>query len=143
MKLICYINPTKYGKKIIVPMVAAAMAHISTAPAAMSLTSPANLLYSGETKLTNLSIAVLNASAAKTKAMHSMMISHSVVVMWHTIPRTTTPNVRVVCIQALCSLLIKLPIPFQAYVKLFKRLFILNFSIALITTYLFYPFYSL
>lgn len=75
MKFMYYIKPTKYGKKIIVPMVAAAMAHINTAPAAISLTSPANLLYSGDTKFTNLSMAVLKASAAKTNAMHSIMIS--------------------------------------------------------------------
>lgn len=59
------------------PMMAATMAHISTAPAAISFTSPAIGLCSGDTRLTNLSIAVLNPSAASTIPKQSMMAIHS------------------------------------------------------------------
>ncbi len=40
-----------YGIKITNPTIAAAMAHISTAPAAMSFTSPAIGCHSGDTKI--------------------------------------------------------------------------------------------
>ena len=63
------------------PMMADAMAQISTAPAATSFTSPAMGWKSGETKLTNLSMAVLNASADNTNPKHSRTMHHSVVVM--------------------------------------------------------------
>lgn len=96
------------------PIIAAAMAQISTAPAAMSLVSPANLLYSGDIRLTNLSIAVLNASAAKTNAIHKIIIYHSVRDILHRMLRVTTQKVKVVCIQALCSFDIKFVIPLQA-----------------------------
>ena len=62
-------------------MVAAATAHTSTAPAAMSFTCPAMGWRPGETKSTNFSIAVLNSSAAITTPMQSTMMSHSVRVM--------------------------------------------------------------
>ena len=64
------------------PMMADAMAQISTAPAATSFTSPAIGWKSGDTKFTNRSMAVLNASADNTNPKHSNTIHHSVVVMW-------------------------------------------------------------
>ena len=66
-----------YGIKIINPTIAAAIAHISTAPAAMSFTSPAIGCHSGDTKFTSRSIAVLNASAAITTPIQIIIATHS------------------------------------------------------------------
>ena len=57
--------------KMIIPTMAATIAHIRTEPAAISFTSPAIGLRSGDTRLTNLSIAVLNPSAASTTPKQS------------------------------------------------------------------------
>ena len=51
------------------PITAAAKAAKSTAPAARSFTWPAFWLYSGETRSTKNSSAVLNASATNTRPM--------------------------------------------------------------------------
>ena len=63
------------------PTMAAAMAQISTAPAATSFTSPAMGWKSGETKSTNLSMAVLKPSAASTIPKQITTMHHSVGVM--------------------------------------------------------------
>ena len=110
--------------KMIIPTMAATIAHIRTEPAAISFTSPAIGLRSGDTRLTNLSIAVLNPSAASTTPKQSMIAIHSFRVMPKQNPATVTIIIAVQCIQALCSLLTKLRIPFQAYPKL-RILFLL------------------
>ena len=115
--------------KMIIPTMAATIAHIRTEPAAISFTSPAIGLRSGDTRLTNLSIAVLNPSAASTTQKQSMIAIHSFRVMPKQNPATVTIIIAVQCIQALCSLLTKLRIPFQAYPKLRILFLVLNFSI--------------
>ena len=81
--------------KIINPTIAAAMAHISTAPAAMSLTSPAMGCHSGETRLTSRSMAVLNASAAITIPIQITMTIHSGLCILKIIPAITANNAAV------------------------------------------------
>ena len=115
--------------KMIIPTMAATIAHIRTEPAAISFTSPAIGLRSGDTRLTNLSIAVLNPSAASTTPKQSMIAIHSFRVMPKQNPATVTIIIAVQCIQALCSLLTKLRIPFQAYPKLRILFLVLNFYI--------------
>lgn len=115
--------------KMIIPTMAATIAHIRTEPAAISFTSPAIGLRSGDTRLTNLYIAVLNPSAASTTPKQSMIAIHSFRVMPKQNPVTVTIIIAVQCIQALCSLLTKLRIPFQAYPKLRILFLVLNFSI--------------
>lgn len=72
------------------PMIAAVIALIKTAPAAISFTLPADGLCSGETILTNLSMAVLKASAVRTKPMQKMTIIHSAFVRWKKSPANMT-----------------------------------------------------
>ena len=60
---------------MIIPTMAATIAHIRTEPAAISFTSPAIGLRSGDTRLTNLSIAVLNPSAASTTPKQKKVLS--------------------------------------------------------------------
>lgn len=93
---------------------AAAIAHIKTAPAAISFTSPAILFSCGETKFTNRSMEVLNASAAKTMPIQSTILIHSKVLILKIMPQIITAKVIEECIHALCSLKRKLPMPFQA-----------------------------
>ena len=86
-------------------MRAAKIAQISTAPAAMSFTSPATDGSPGDTRFTRRSMAVLNASAASTIAKHRRMTSHSVRVISNRMPAMVTAMMAAQCIQALCSLL--------------------------------------
>ena len=77
---------------MIIPTMAATIAHIRTEPAAISFTSPAIGLRSGDTRLTNLSIAVLNPSAASTTPKQSMIAIHSFRVMPKQNPATCYYN---------------------------------------------------
>ena len=70
-------KPMKYGKKMMIPVIAAASAHTNTAPAAMSFTCPAKGLRCGDTRSTSLSIAVFISSAAITSPIQSTIMVHS------------------------------------------------------------------
>ena len=63
---------------MISPMEAEAIAATKAADAAMSFTFPAMSLYSGETKSTRYSRAVLSSSAIQTMAIERIMKHHSV-----------------------------------------------------------------
>ena len=65
------------GIKMINATIRANMAASSTAPAAMSLISPAFKLYAGETRFTSFSMAVLMASVIQTSAMDRQIQSQS------------------------------------------------------------------
>ena len=74
-------------------MAIAARAHTKTAPAAMSFTCPAIGFRCGDTKSTSRSMAELNSSAAITRPMHRMTISHSVRVISKAKPAMVTQTV--------------------------------------------------
>ncbi len=116
--------------KMIIPTMAATIAHIRTEPAAISFTSPAIGLRSGDTRLTNLSIAVLNPSAASTTPKQSMIAIHSFRVMPKQNPATVTIIIAVQCIHkhyVLC--LQNFGYLSKAYPKLRILFLVLNFSI--------------
>jgi len=71
-------------------MMAEAMAHTNTAPAAMSFTCPAMGWRVGETKSTNFSVALLHYSATITKPIQPTTTIHSMRVMPKKKPAHTT-----------------------------------------------------
>lgn len=95
------------------------MAAINTAAAARSLAVPAFLSYSGCNLSTHISMAVLKASAAKTKPIANINMSHSMVLTLYMIASRITNNVITACIRALTCDFNKQAIPAKAYAKLF------------------------
>lgn len=70
-------------------------AHTNTAPAAISFTCPAMGCLCGETRSTNLSMAVLKSSALITMPIHRRITSHSVRVIWNRNPAMMTNTVAI------------------------------------------------
>ena len=95
-------------------MIAAVVAHINTAPAAISLTCPAIGCCSGDTKSTNLSIAVLNNSAVITMPIHRAIMIHSICVISRISPAIITIAEVMRWKLKFCSFPTQLLIPFQA-----------------------------
>jgi len=73
-----------------------------TAPADMSFIIPAFLFSRGETRSTNISIAVLNISVQMTNPIANNTIHHSVADKFNKIDKTTTQIAAKQCIHILC-----------------------------------------
>lgn len=109
-----HIRAISFGKKIIPPTTAAAIAISKTAPAARSLVRLMASLYSGDTKSASASTAELTASAANTAPITITQAIHSIFDISSRNPALTTQTAAKQCIQALCSFVISKHIPLKA-----------------------------
>ena len=103
------------------PITAAAMAQISTAPALISFTSRNLSSFSGCTTSDKRSMAELMASAARTSPMAKKTAIHSDIEIWKSKPAMITMIVTAQCIHALCSRRMNTATPLQALAKLDSR----------------------
>ena len=85
-------------------------------------------LYSGETKSARLSMAEFRISVMKTMAMMMINIIHSALEIPNINPMLITNKAASKCKRELCSCLIKLLIPENAYLKLASLFLIENFA---------------
>lgn len=109
-----YNRAISFGKKIIPPTTAAAIAISRTAPAARSFVRLMASLYSGDTKSASASTAELTASAANTAPITITTAIHSIFEISSRKPANTTHTAAKQCIQALCSFVISKRIPLKA-----------------------------
>ena len=79
---------SSFGRKIILPMIAAVIAQIKTAPAQISFTSRILSSFPGCTTSDNRSMAELIASAVKTSPIAKITAIHSAVEIWKNKPAT-------------------------------------------------------
>lgn len=100
------------------PIIAAVIAASKTAAAAKSLTFPAVLLKSGETRSTRYSTAVFIISEENTKPIANTTITHSEADSLKYTPATVTAAAAKRCIHPLCCVLINSDIPLKAKAKL-------------------------
>ena len=112
------VDPYNLGINIINPIIALAIATISTAPADTSFAIFAFSFFSGIAMSTVCSIAVLNISADITIPNNIIHIIHSVLLIFSIIPAIITSIIIIKCIFIFCSFFSHVMIPSNEYLKL-------------------------
>ena len=110
-----------FGEKIIKPIISAIIAVTKTAAAARSLAIPAYLFFSGLRWSIIFSIEVLTISVAKTSAIQSKIMHHSIFDKLKKNPKDKTARVKNKCMRELCSFEKKNFNPVNANEKLLIR----------------------
>jgi hypothetical protein len=122
------INVVILFPKTKIAIITAIIAATKTAAAAMSFAAFIFSFLLGDAKSASCSIAELISSVAKTRPIAKVMVIHSVADILHNIPAVIADIVAIACIWAFCSFLISRYSPLNAYLKLFNRLMMENFS---------------